>query len=230
MSFGFAPFDSSADTEILSAVGPACFLIRQRLKKRVGGYEPSRLLFLASNPSGVTPLGLDREVRGITNGLRPLERRGRLSFTQHWALRSDELASVLQEYLPHFVHISCHGAAGDLMLEDSMGRHVRVPEKVVTRIFALFAGTIRCVIFTSGITPSAAQELSEEIDCVISFEGSSIADDSIIRFSSAFYETLGNGHDVRRAFDIACLSLATTGESGEPKLYAKAGVAEALTI
>lgn len=225
----FAPFDSSADTEILSAVGPACFLIRQRLRKRIGGYEPSRLLFLASNPATTPRLSLDREVRGITNGLRPLEKRGRLSFGQHWALRCDELASVLQEHLPHFVHISCHGHDGSLVLEDSRGGSAIVSVEVITKIFALFAGMIRCVLFTAGIPQLAAQDLIEKIDCVISLE-SGIDDEAVIGFSAAFYETLGNGHDVKRAFDIACLRLAATGELGEPKLYAKAGVAEALTI
>ena len=41
----FAPFDSSQST-ILSAVGPACFLIKQKLKKHVAEQESSRILFL----------------------------------------------------------------------------------------------------------------------------------------------------------------------------------------
>jgi hypothetical protein len=225
----FAPFDSSTGTDILSAVGPACFLIRQQLKKRVGGYDPSRLLFLASNPATTTRLSLDREVRAITNALRSLEKRGRLSFAQQWALRADELDSVLQEHSPHFVHISCHGDNDCLMLEDLRGECVSVPLGVVAKLFSLFTGTIRCIVFTSGIAQPVAQTLINKIDCVISLE-SRMADESVIGFSAAFYEALGNGHDVKRAFDLACLRLAATGEPVEPKLYARAGAAEDLTI
>jgi hypothetical protein len=225
----FAPFDSAADANILSAVAPAVFFIRQQLKRRISDYGSSQLLFLASNPASTSRIRLDLEVRAVTNGLRPLQARGRLSVSQHWALRVDELDSVLQEHKPHFVHVSCHGTRDGLVLEDSAGGAALISADVVARLFLLFSDTIRCVLFTSDFPESAADALIEKIDCVISL-GHGMSDSGVIGFSAAFYGALGNGQSVQRAFDIARTRLLAIGSRGEPKLYAQAGEAEGITV
>ena len=166
----------------------------------------------------------------ITTGIRHLQKRGRLLFDQQWALQVDELDSVLLEHLPHFVHIACRGGEdGGLVMEDSMGRSVVVPSETVAEILTLFSDSIRCVLFTSGMSQSAAQVLAENINCVISL-GERVLDKAAIAFSSSFYQALGLGQSVQRAFDLACARVAAKRMSVKPKLYAKPGSANNLTI
>lgn len=224
----FAAFDSSAEESIENAVDQVCFLISKEIKKRVG--YPSRLLFLASNPVNTARIRFDLEARAIADALRHLEKQRRLIIEQKFALSVDDLSRVLQEHSPHFVHIACPGSDDSIILENSKGDcGAGVPLEVVAKIIGLFEGALRCVVFTSGIAQPVAQDLIENIDCVISLD-SQIADESVISFGAAFYEALGNGLDVRHAFDAACLQLEAKGELGKPKLYAKAGAAENLKI
>ncbi len=225
----FAPFDSSKESDILAAVGPACFLIRQKLKSRLGGYQPSRVLFLGANPRSTAQIGLDREVRAINDGLRQLQTKGRVSLVQQWALRHDEIDKVLQEHNPHFVHIACHGSKEGLVLEDSSGEATRVPFDAIIAVFKLFSDTVRCVFFTCDFVHSAAEQLANAVGCVISPEGT-VTDDAVITFTTAFYSALGVGQDVHRSFELASTRLAATKEAAKFRLHAGSSPANELTL
>ena len=53
-----------------------------------------RILFLAANPAGTSPVALDEEIRAVDVKLRAAEYRDRLRVGAHWAVRWDDLAGI----------------------------------------------------------------------------------------------------------------------------------------
>jgi hypothetical protein len=81
------------------------------------GGDMIKVLFLAANPAGTTPLALDEEIRAIDAKIRGSEHRDRLTLVSHWAVRLDDLSGLLMRQRPHVVHFSGHGAStGEIVL------------------------------------------------------------------------------------------------------------------
>ncbi|HTI15079.1 MAG TPA: hypothetical protein VL461_10995 [Dictyobacter sp.] len=76
-----------------------------------------KALFLAANPSITSKLGLDEEIRSITEKVHSAEHRHSLELISAWAIRPDDLLQSLNTYKPQIVHFSGHGSpAGEIVL------------------------------------------------------------------------------------------------------------------
>jgi CHAT domain len=185
----------------------------------------ARILFLAANPAGSSPLRLDQEVRTIDKALRSAGVRERFELEQSWAVTFADLQEGLLRFQPDLVHWSGHGnVTGELAFEaEALYRSLRppavsvglvlpdtdqrqVPVAALAQLFSLARGKVRCVVLNACYSEEQARTIAESIDCVIGMS-SAITDESAIRFSASFYGALAYGQSVRTSFELACVQV-----------------------
>jgi hypothetical protein len=187
--------------------------------------DASRLitvLFLAANPSDTTRLRLDREIREIDQALRQAEFRDKFDIRQHWAVRITDLQGYLLRHRPDIVHFSGHGnESSEIVLEDILGNSHPIPVQALRRLFSVLHDNIRCVVLNACYSEQQARAIAEHIDCVIGMS-QEIGDSSAISFSTAFYQALAYGRDIRTAFDLGCtqIDLERLDDQDVPRLLA----------
>lgn len=192
-------------------------------KVESSGRKHIKILFLAANPLDTVPLRLDYEVRAIDQALRLAEFRDLFEIRQHWAVRASDLQGLLMRYSPTIVHFSGHGSrSGEIILEDNIGQSHPVSAQTLSALFSVLRDEIRCVLLNACYSEIQAHAIAQAIDCVVGITNT-IGDQASIRFSTAFYQALGYGRDLKTAFDLACLELdaASLDDSSQPKLLAK---------
>lgn len=184
----------------------------------------AKILFLAANPLDTDPLQLGEEMRAIDQALQQAEFRDQFQVESHWAVRVDDLQSLLLRYQPEIVHFSGHGSdASEIVLQDSTGQSVIVPADALSQLFRVLRENIRCVVLNACYTAEQATGISAEIDTVIGMSDA-ISDDAARAFAAAFYRGLGYGKSVAKAFDLGCnaIDLASMDEGNKPALLGKA--------
>lgn len=188
----------------------------------LGDRSPSaiKILFLAANPSDATRLGLDEESRAIDRALRQSEFRDMFDVKQHWAVRVGDIQGLLLRHKPDIVHFSGHGSkSGEIILEDNSGNRRPVLVRTLSQLFSVLKDNIRCVVLNACYSEPQARAIAQHIDCVIGMS-ESVGDSAAISFSTAFYQALGYGRDVKTAFDLSCvqIDLENLDEQDVPKL------------
>jgi hypothetical protein len=190
--------------------------------------EPTtvKVLFLAANPTGSTPLALDEEIREITNKIRASDHRDSLKLVSRWAVRPDDLLQALNEERPHVVHFSGHGNAdGELIMLDQDRRPQPVSGDALAAVFGAVRDNIRVAVFNACLSTPQARAVTKHIDCAIGMKHP-IGDAAAITFAASFYRALGFGRSVREAFEQGRVALQLAGipEHKIPQLVVKKGV------
>jgi hypothetical protein len=198
--------------------------------------QPVKLLFLAANPADTPRLRLDREIKAITEALQASGAGARFAVKQHWAVEDRHLQDALLTHRPDIVHLSGHGGRGGApVFERDPGTRDVAPvgglagpggEQArgagLARVFATARGRVRCVVLNACHSLAAAELLASHVGCAIGV-ADAIDDAAALRFSWAFYNALGHGASVKRAFDLALAQLALGGwdrGGGIPRLVA----------
>ena len=194
--------------------------------------RPVRILVLATNPDKTEPLRLDEEVRGIDQALQQSRFRDNFELEQQWAVRVSDLQRLLLRYKPDIVHFSGHGSeSSEIILEDSEGNSKPVPASALSKLFSLFKDNIKCVVLNACYTEVQAEAISQHISCVVGMS-KAIGDDAAISFSEAFYGALGDGRDIKTAFELGCnqINLENLDEQDTPKLKSAKGKTEEMVF
>ncbi len=179
-----------------------------------------KILVLATNPEETTPLRLDEEVRSIDQALQQSRFRDKFELEQQWAVRVSDLQRFLLRYKPDIVHFSGHGSeSSEIILEDSEGNSKPVPASALSNLFSLLKDNIKCVVLNACYSETQAEAVSRHIGCVVGMS-KAIGDEAAISFSEAFYGALGDGRDIKTAFELGCnqINLAYLDEHDIPKL------------
>lgn len=179
-----------------------------------------KILVLATNPEETTPLRLDEEVRSIDQALQQSRFRDKFELEQQWAVRVSDLQRFLLRYKPDIVHFSGHGSeSSEIILEDSEGNSKPVPASALSNLFSLLKDNIKCVVLNACYSEAQAEAVSRHISCVVGMS-KAIGDEAAISFSEAFYGALGDGRDIKTAFELGCnqINLAYLDEHDIPKL------------
>ena len=178
------------------------------------------ILFLAANPIDTPVLKLDEEVRAIDQALRLSRYRDYFLLEQHWALRLEDLQEILLRCRPVIVHFSGHGTdTNRLMLKDNTGRGYALLPGTLDDLFSLLRENIRCVVLNACYSKRQAEAIACHVDCVVGMSRS-IHDLAAMRFSSAFYQALGYGKDIKTAFKLGRLNIEAAGDRRMPRLMA----------
>src|SRR5690606_32593956 len=140
----------------------------------------------------------------IDTALRMSDFREQFNLELRYAVRFSDLRSALLQYQPHIVHFSGHGSDSDeIVLEDSEGNSAAVSTEVLSDLFETLKDRIHCVVLNACFSESQAEAIVQHVDCVIGMS-QAIQDEDAIAFTSAFYEALGFGRDVKTAFELGC--------------------------
>ncbi len=216
--------DSNYELGILPILLERKKLIVERLKAFSGdeqmGKSKIKILFLAANPTDTSHLRLDEEIRSIDEALLKSEFRGRFNIEQHWAVRVKDLQSCLLRHRPDIVHFSGHGSRfSQIVLENTIGESHAISVRAIEQLFTILKDNVRCVILNACYSEEQAVAIANHIDCVIGMS-KAIGDKAAISFSTAFYQALGYGRDIKTAFDLGCLQidLENLKEQDTPKL------------
>jgi hypothetical protein len=184
---------------------------------------PVNVLFLAANPTGTTPLDLNKEFNAIEDELDSCKFRERFNLEQRFELRTDEISKQLLKYEPQIVHFSGHGSQeGEIILQYATGEAHPVDALAITNLFSVLKDNIRCVVLNACYSKIQATLISGYIDCVIGMS-KAIGDEAAIKFAQGFYRGIGFGKDLETAFKLGCaqINLEGLGEEDTPKIMWK---------
>jgi len=187
---------------------------------------PVKILFLGTNPSGLTQRALDHEIREISDRLRNAKLGERFKLVQAWAVQVDDLPQSLLEHQPTIVHFSGHGNKdGQIMVEDAHGKPFPLNPNALAEMFKLLRDNIRCVVLNACSSQAQADAITQAIDCVM-WMAADLTDDGAITFSGALYQGLGFGRTIQEAFDLARiqLKLKNLPDAALPMLSCRTGI------
>ncbi len=186
-----------------------------------------KILILAANPKGTTPLRLDEEVREIDAGLTRAKHRDRFELKQKWAVRSRDVQRSLLDEAPQIVHFSGHGVGEDgLALEDETGRVKLVSTEAIAGLFELFADQVECVLLNACYSEVQAKAIVQYIPYVIGMN-QAVGDTAAREFAVGFYDALGAGREIEFAYRFALSSIRMAGinEADIPVLLRRSDLA-----
>jgi CHAT domain-containing protein len=184
-----------------------------------------KILFLAANPQSTTQLGLDEEIRAITQKIRASDYRDFLELVSVWAVRPDDLLQYLNEHKPYIVHFSGHGSAkGEIILVDNQRQSKPVSASALKALFTTLKDNIQIVVLNACYSRLQAEAITEVIDYVIGMSDA-IGDEAAIIFAASFYRAIGFNRTVQEAFDQARTALLLEGipEEDTPELLVRSG-------
>jgi len=186
----------------------------------------TKILILAANPRDTSELRLGEEVRRIQDGLRLSRYRDKFTIASEWAVQPQGIRRAILNYEPQIVHFSGHGAAdGELAFENEMGQIQFVQPEALAGLFKLFAHHVQCVLLNACYSEIQANAIVENINFVIGM-GKPIGDRAAIEFATGFYDALGAGHPVEKAYHFGCnaIQMAGIAESLTPRLKRKGSI------
>jgi hypothetical protein len=188
--------------------------------------KPVKVLFLAANPSDATHLALDEECRQIEARIRESEYRDRFVLQSHWAVRPDDLISLLLREQPEIVHFSGHGSPADeIILAGDDGTGHPVPKDALVELFRVLKDNVRVVFLNACYARPQAEAITQVVDFAIGMN-TAIGDVAAIKLSAAFYLAIGHGRSIQEAFDLGrtALQLSRTPDYATPELLVRDGV------
>ena len=199
-----------------------------------GNAPVKKILILAANPKGTSPLRLDEEVREIEAGLQRAKHRDQFILEQKWAVRPRDIQRALLDINPQIVHFSGHGAKSQnkglengserklvpvsedytesegLVFEDETGQPQLVDGEALAGLFELFAEQVECVVLNGCYSQIQAKAIAQHIPSVIGMS-QTIGDRAAIEFAVGFYDALGAGRSVKFAHKLGCSAIRMAG-------------------
>ena len=219
--------------------------------------EKCRILFLAANPEGHSPLDLEREARDIQAELERTGYGNSFEFVTRWAVEPMGFLRELRKIKPTIVHFSGHGtsaggAAGaptarrilppgaaeaeaptrpaTLVLRGQSWGH-EVSAAALGRVFGAVSSPVRLVVLNACYSEEHAAEIGKHVDCVVGMSGE-ILDPAARAFSVGFYGGLGERETVELACEQGRVAIGIAGLPGEhlPRLRTRPGVNAATLV
>ena len=163
-----------------------------------------KILILALNLQGTDQLGLNNEIREIQYSLERGKNRERFTVVIRVGVRISELQSILLREEPRIVHFFGHGTGSQgLVLETTSEQQQLLDTQTLADLFRLFSNQVECVVLNACYSQVQAAAINQHINYVIGTKGT-IRDDAAIAFTKGFYEALGDGETIERAYDFGC--------------------------
>lgn len=192
---------------------------------------PTKILFLAANPTNTGRLRLDQEHREITEGLARASKRDQFDLVTRLAVRPRDLQLAMVEESPRIVHFSGHGLPltgeasneaapgsrqlsweqeadvapayqGGIALEGSDGKAHIVKAEALGTLFELFSGQVDCVVLNACYSELQGEALQPHVRYIVGMN-TAVPDATAIAFATSFYDALGAGRDLPFAFKMA---------------------------
>ena len=179
-----------------------------------------RILVVAANPLGSSPLKLDHEVKTIQEALRRSRNRDNFVVEYRLAATPSELRRALLDLEPHVLHFSGHGSGEQGLLfvsDESAGAIYRsdsgevrsrstssneikfVPAQPLANLLQLCEDHLECVVLNACYSDVQGDAISANIPFTIGMRDV-VEDNVAIKFSQGFYDAIGAGKGYESAF------------------------------
>lgn len=172
-----------------------------------GNITKISILFVVADPTDEARLRLGKELHDIQDELRSANLREHFELYQRMSVQPKDISKELLNKKPQIVHFSGHGKQdGALCVEDEMGySHPIQPDKL-SALFEQFADQVHCVILNACYSEEQAKAISKHINYVIGMS-QPISDKAAIAFSIGFYQALGEGCSIEKAYKLGCIQI-----------------------
>ena len=178
------------------------------------------ILFLGLSSAANVGQAVYRRAREIEHKIYASQRRNPVVLIAKWAVRPGDLLQALNQHNVPIVHFSgCESAwnrsdeAHDGAENPIVGRDeppLALTTDTLTRLFQSFSGTIRAVVLDSCHSSAQSRAVAKHIDCVIGIRGDASAE-AVTTFAAVFYDSIGCGHSVARAFELGNTAVRREG-------------------
>jgi hypothetical protein len=179
-----------------------------------------RVLVVAANPFGSSPLKLDHEVKTIQEALRRSRKRDNFVVEYRLAATPSELRRALLDLEPHVLHFSGHGSGskgllfvsdesagaifrsdtGEVRSRSSNSDEIRyVSAQPLANLLQLCEDHLECVVLNACYSDMQGNAISANIPFTIGMRDA-VADQVAIKFSQGFYDAIGAGKGYEIAF------------------------------
>lgn len=190
------------------------------------------ILFLASAPSDMAKLQLEKEFVRISRSLQD----GLIDYNlkSEFALKPQDLQSAVLKHKPRIVHFSGHGAdanstnkTGGIFLQDDKGEGQLVSGEALANMFSILLRKIEVevVLLNSCYSEEQAKAIVQSVPYVIGMNDS-VKDGVAIEFAAGFYQSMSQYRDdIAFAFDLAKNQIQLTGlpQEDAPVMFKKPG-------
>lgn len=206
--------------------------------------ETKTILFLAANPEQSSFLRLDKEYREIAESLKKSHNREQFSIELRLATRPSDLNEAVLEHKPWMIHFAGHGElkkkenggkttnnegtrglswnqdkeennydSGIILMDDATEEPKLVSNQALGEYFSHFKSSLEGVFLNSCYSAIQAEAIHAHIDYVIGMD-KAVGDPLAIAFSTAFYEAIFAGQQIKEAFLIAKAYLGIIEKAG----------------
>lgn len=173
--------------------------------------DKTTILFLAADPSDASRLRLGQELREIQEKLQMAQMRDIFKIVQKMSVRVVDISQAILDEKPIIVHFSGHGtSAGELCFENEVGQLQTVQPEALAALFNLFSDQIDCVLMNACYSVTQAEAIAKHIKYVIGMN-KAIGDKAAISFAVGFYQALGAGKSIEKAYDFGCVQIMLQG-------------------
>jgi hypothetical protein len=175
-----------------SVVIPDGFFASMAMEPGAPGKASRRapILFLAFEPrrSEATHHRLDEELRVIRRALRESGPDRRFFLRRRTAIRTEDMGQALLSARPRIVHLSGEG----LSLQD----------RELATVFSVQRGALECVVLRGCYAEPQGRAIFQHVPYVIGMKPEA-GFESTLAFTTGFYQALGRGLPIDRAFQLA---------------------------
>ena len=180
-----------------------------------------RILVVAANPLGSSPLKLDHEVKTIKEALKRSRKRDNFVVEYCLAATPSELRRALLDFEPHVLHFSGHGAGeqgllfvsdesasaiyrsdiGEVRSRSTNSNEIKfVPAQPLANLLKLCDEHLECVVLNACYSDVQGDAISANIPFTIGMRDV-VEDNVAIKFSQGFYDAIGAGKSYEKAFE-----------------------------
>lgn len=169
--------------------------------------EELRVLYLTASPDGEERIRVDREVREVQHALRGSKYRDLVQVEYRPAATTSDIVDGLNDIRPHVLHMSGHGDADSLFLEDDDGRGGRsLSFAMIARVLGDTDTPPTLVVLNACKSLDGADELLQGVPIVVGMTDS-VTDSAAIIFAERFYAAIASAQSVGSAIAQARTAL-----------------------
>ena len=170
----------------------------------------TQVLLIFASPQNGQPLNLSREEEEIRACIARASRQQSIQVVPARSATVHDLRRTLGERGPfHILHISTHGSTNGLILEDGSGNGRFVPVQGVAALLKLYVPPLQCVVLNACDSISQGRYLRDVVPYTIAMEGP-IGDKAALEFSRGFYDAIGRGETIERAYEEGRVNVQLT--------------------
>lgn len=159
------------------------------------------ILILVANPQGSAGLNLLPEVRNLQEAIQRSLNRERFAVEWRVAVQEEDLRRHILDIKPQIIHFCGHGAKEGLVIHDENNQVKLLSNEFLADLLKNFADRVECLVLNACETESLAIEVAKHLNYAIGMNRE-VKDKSAIAFSEAFYDAIGAGEGIEKAFEI----------------------------